>query len=57
MGGGGGGTAAMLTLDIAIGDGKKEAAKGVAGFPNRLSSRNGHPLFSLLSSCLLFRFV
>ena len=62
---GGGATAAVLTLDTAVDDSRKETAKGVTRFPNRFSSRGGQPcyyhrlecgffFFSLLSSLLLF---
>ena len=62
---GGGGIAAVPALGTAIDDSKKETAKGVAKFPNRVSRSDGHPcyitawgtmfpFFSLLSSSLLF---
>ena len=43
--GGGGATAAALTLGTAIDKSRKETAKSVARFPNRFSRSDGHPCY------------
>ena len=47
---GGGATAAVRTPDTAIDESTKEAVASVSRFPNRFSSRNGHPWYHKILS-------
>ena len=42
---GGGATAAVVALDTAFDDSRKEKAKGIARYPDRLSSRDGYKYY------------
>ena len=55
--GGGGATAAVLTLDTAVDESRKEAAEGVTRSPNRFVRRRREPILPSPPSSTIFSFL